>query len=194
MNNVSENPVGSLLSGDPDDGDWLEHRLPDWPRIWGACRRRTRSWPIPPRWTASDWREELDAEGTAAACKALRKFDPARGTSIHSFVYHQVLTGALARYRQEWSYARRCSPSSFRQNSISQVDPTLALEEESEHLQLSLSRLVNADRRLLERLFWDGSTEAEVAGLLGISQQAVSKRKLKVLSELRRRYGSRADR
>jgi RNA polymerase sigma factor (sigma-70 family) len=195
MNTISENQVGNVPStGDPHDGDWLVRRLPDWPRIWGACRRRTRSWPIPPRWTASDWREELDAEGIAAACKALRKYDPDRGTSINTFVYHQILTGALARYRQEWSYARRCSRSSFSQDSIPQVDPTTALEEESEHLQLSLSRLVDADRRLLQRLFWDGSTEAEVAGLLGISQQAVSKRKLKILSELRRRYGSRADR
>jgi DNA-directed RNA polymerase specialized sigma subunit len=57
-----------------------------------------------------------------------------------------------------------------------------------------MSRLVDDDRRLLERLFWEGSTEAEVAGMMGISQQAVSKRKLKILSELRRRFGGRLDR
>ena len=55
-----------------------------------------------------------------------------------------------------------------------------------------MSRLVNDDRRLLERLFWEGSTEVEVAGSMGISQQAVSKRKLKILAELRRRFGGRA--
>jgi RNA polymerase sigma factor (sigma-70 family) len=195
MNEISESVGGATVSaGDPGAGAWLEHRLPDWPRIWGACRRRTRSWPIPPRWTASDWREEIDAEGIAAACKAIRKYDPARGTTISSFVYHQILTGALARYRQEWSYARRCSSSPFTQDAIPEVDEKATLAEESEHLKRSMSRLVDDDRRLLERLFWEGSTEAEVAGSMGISQQAVSKRKLKILSELRRRFGGRLDR
>ena len=57
-----------------------------------------------------------------------------------------------------------------------------------------MSRLVDDDRRLLERLYWEGSTEVEVAGSMGISQQAVSKRKLKILAELRRRFGGRAER
>jgi RNA polymerase sigma factor (sigma-70 family) len=194
MNDISESPGGAKISaGDHGAGRWLEHRLPDWPRIWGACRRRTRSWPIPPRWSASDWREEIDAEGIAAACKAIRKYDPSRGTPMSSFVYHQILTGALARYRQEWSYARRFSSWPFSQDAIPVADEKATLAEESEHLKRSMSRLVDDDRRLLERLFWEGWTEAEVAGSLGISQQAVSKRKLKIISELRRRFGRRAE-
>jgi RNA polymerase sigma factor (sigma-70 family) len=184
----------TISSGDPGAGAWLEHRLPDWPRIWGACRRRIRSWPSPPRWTASDWREEIDAEGIAAACKAIRQYDPGRGTSIGSFVYHRILTGALARYRQEWSYARRCSSSPLSRDAIPEADETATLAEDSEHLRRSMSLLVDDDRRLLERLFWEGSTEVEVAGSMGISQQAVSKRKLKILAELRRRFGGRAER
>jgi RNA polymerase sigma factor (sigma-70 family) len=194
MNDISESPVGAMTSaGDPWAAGWLVHRLPDWPRIWGACRRRTRSWPIPPRWTSRDWREEIDAEGIAAACRAIRRYDPDRGTSIGSFVYHQILTGALARYRKEWSYARRCSASPFSQDTIADADERTSLAEESEQLRRTMKRLVDDDRRLLERLYWEGSTEAEIAGLLGISQQAVSKRKLRILSELRRRLGIRAD-
>jgi RNA polymerase sigma factor (sigma-70 family) len=171
----------------------LNHRLPDWPRIWGACRRRTRSWPIPPRWTANDWREELDAEGIAAACKAIRKYDPARGTTISSFVYHQMLSGALSRYRQEWTYAMRCSTAILSQDSIPQANGAANLDDESEYLLHSIGRLVDDDRFLLERLYWDGCTEAEVAGLLGISQQAVSKRKRRILLELRRRFRIHGD-
>jgi RNA polymerase sigma factor (sigma-70 family) len=168
--------------------EWWNHWLPDWPRIWGACRRRTRSWPIPPRWRPSEWHEELDAEGIAAACKAIQKYDPSRGTSINSFVYHQMVSGALSRYRQEWSYATRCSNSPVSQDSIPQPDHVAGLDEEREDLLRSLSRLVDDDRQLLERIYWDGYTEAEIAGLLGISQQAVSKRKQRILLGLRRRF------
>jgi DNA-directed RNA polymerase specialized sigma subunit len=49
-----------------------------------------------------------------------------------------------------------------------------------------LTRLPAADRRLLERLFWEECTETEIASGLGITQQAVSKRKRKILTELRR--------
>jgi RNA polymerase sigma factor (sigma-70 family) len=171
-------------------GDWLLHRLPDWPRIWGACLRRTRSWPIPPRWTAWDWREEIDAEGIAAACNAIRNFDPSRGPTLGSYVYHQILSGALARYRQEWSYALRCSPAPFSQDRATEDPAPLPATEETERLKTTISSLVEQDRRLIERLFWDGWTEAQVAGSLGITQQAVSKRKRKILLELRRRFGS----
>ena len=176
------------------EGIWWDHRVADWPRLWEACRRRTRSWPIPPRWTASDWREELDAESLAAACRAFRSYDPSRGTAIGSFVYHQILAAALTRYRQEWNYALRCSSFPLSQDFILKADREAIIAEESEHLARSMSRLVDADRRLLERLYWDGCTEAEVAGTLGISQQAVSKRKRRILLELRRRFRIVGDR
>lgn len=192
MDDIRERQGEALISsGYPEAGGWMEHRLPDWPRLWGACRRRIGSWPIPPRWSAIDWHEEIAAEGIAAACKAIHKYDPGRGTALGTFVYIQVIAGALTRYRQEWSYARRCS--SVGQDSIPQVDDGTALDNGREELGSAMSRLDDDDRRLLERLYWDGSTEAAVAGMMGISQQAVSKKKLKVLSELRRGIGGGAD-
>jgi RNA polymerase sigma factor (sigma-70 family) len=173
----------------PEPGGWLSHRLPDWPRIWGACVRRTRSWPVPPRWTPRDWREELDAEGIAAACTAIRNFDPTRGPTLGSFVYHQILSSALARYRQEWSYALRCRPGLDGQEGLClSGEEQLAADDDSERLRNTMGRLVEDDRRLIQRLFWDGWTESQVAGSMGISQQAVSKRKQKILHELRRRF------
>ena len=194
MSHTIRSEVAARTSPVIDEGSLWDHRLADWPRLWEACRRRTRSWPIPPRWTASDWREELDAESLAAACRAFCSYDPSRGTAIGSFVYHQILGAALTRYRQEWNYALRCSPSPLSQDIILQVDQQVIIAEESEHLARSMSRLVDADRRLLERLYWDGCSEAEVAGTLGISQQAVSKRKRRILLELRRRFRIVGDR
>ncbi len=62
------------------------------------------------------------------------------------------------------------------------------VEQEEEQLKQSLTSLPEADRHLLEHLFWEGRTETEIADGLGISQQAVSKRKRKILTALRRSF------
>jgi RNA polymerase sigma factor (sigma-70 family) len=164
----------------------LQESLPDWPGIWGACVRRTRAWRVPPRWSPRDWWEEIDAEGIAAACDAVRLFDPSRGPSLGCFVYHQILAAALARYRQEWSYALHYPLSSTDPALESRSDEDVAIDPEEGRLRRLMTGLSEADRRLIEHLFWEGWTEAKVAGRLGISQQAVSKRKRKILLTLRR--------
>ena len=45
------------------------------------------------------------------------------------------------------------------------------------------------DRRLIEQLYWERCTECEVAERLGISHQAVSRRKRTILDWLRDRIG-----
>jgi RNA polymerase sigma factor (sigma-70 family) len=167
---------------------WLEHYIKDWPRIWSICTGRTHSWRVPPRWSVSDWWEEIDAESIAAACHAIRIFDPNRGPTLNSFVYHQILASALTRYRQEWTYALRYGLSSSEDPSHPGTDDQLAIEQDEDQLKRLMTRLPEADRRLLERLFWEGRTETEIASGLGITQQAVSKRKRKILTELRRSF------
>ncbi len=100
----SPSPPMHLGSALPERGDAdfttstdrpLERYLPDWPRVWAACVKRT----APPGGYRPDglrgtgW-EEIDAEGIAAACQAVRPFDPSRGPSLSYFVYHRVLSGA----------------------------------------------------------------------------------------------------
>ena len=163
--------------------------LADWPRVWAGCARRIRSWRVPPRWSTGDWHDELRAQAAAAAWQAAREFEPARGVPFLAFVHRRALSGALTRSRQEWSYARHLglgvSPGEIgdREGSSSAVD--LAWQA----LQGPLGRLAEADRWLIECLFWEGWTEARVAGALGISQPAVSKRKRLILGALRRDLG-----
>jgi hypothetical protein len=45
-----------------------------------------------------------------------------------------------------------------------------------------LDRRAEGDRLLIEHLFWNEGTEGEVAGQLGISQPAISKRKRVILN------------
>ncbi len=167
---------------------WLQHRMKDWPRVWSACTSRTHAWRVPPRWSVSDWFEEIDAESIAAACHAIRIFDPHRGPTLSTFVYHQILASALARYRQEWTYALRYGLSSTEEPGVAGGEDRFTIEQEEEQLKRSLTSLPEADRHLLEHLFWEGRTETEIADGLGISQQAVSKRKRKILTALRRSF------
>lgn len=171
-----------------EGGDRLEQRLPDWPRIWAACRRRIFSWPVPPRWDTRDWREELEAEGSVAACHAFHKFDPARGTRLGSFVFYQVLAAALARYRREWRYGLRFHSSLEVEEAFSLSGEEVADDDDRDRLRATMGRMVDDDRRIIHHLFWDGWSESRVALSLGISQQAVNKKKRRILHQLRRQF------
>jgi RNA polymerase sigma factor (sigma-70 family) len=177
---------GAKMRDVTEIGGWLEHQLPDWPRIWRACQRRTRSWPVPPRWTPQDWREELDSEGYVAACTAIQKFDPTRGPTLGSYVYHHILTGALGRYRQEWRYALHYrSGLDIEAGHSPSGQESVEADDDHVWLRTRMGRLMEDDRRLIQHLYWDNWTESRVAGSMGISQQAVNKRKQKILHELR---------
>ncbi len=173
----------------PRSGDWFTLRLPAWPRIWRASRRRILAWPVPPRWIPHDRREELAADGFVAACNAFHKFDPSLSPNLSSFVYHQILIGALARYRQEWRYALRCRTGLDGEEGLSPSgEESLWADDDRDWLRNSIVRLVADDRELIHHLFWDGWTENRVAGSMGISQQAVNQKKQKILLEWRRQF------
>ena len=167
----------------------LEHILPDWSRVWAACIGRVHFWRVPPHWTLDDWLEEIDAECMVAACQAIRIFDFTRGPSLNSFVYHRMLASALARYRREWRFAAlREKLSACGTTTVVPIEDQFAAQDEEDRLKCSLSILGDGDRTLLEHVYWDGQTEREIANGLGISQQAVSKRKHKILRELRQTF------
>ena len=137
-------PISPAMNG------WLQHRVADWPKIWAACVRRTHAWRIPPRWSARDWWEEIDAESVASACHAIRIFDPTRGPSLSSFVYHQILAGALSRYRQEWIYALRygLSPSAHdHPGGTDDVEDRFAADQEEKNVLRLMTDLPERDRR-----------------------------------------------
>jgi RNA polymerase sigma factor (sigma-70 family) len=156
--------------------------------------RQARAWRVPPRWSACDWFDELQAEGAAAAIQAEGVYDSGRGVPLGAYIRLCVRHRLLERYHKEWSHALRwvyvpelpeysiedvpCSPS--------ESDDLQVLARLSDDLQVALARLIESDRRLIDRLYWRGETESEVGSSLGISQQAVSKRKRSVLRKLRR--------
>jgi RNA polymerase sigma factor (sigma-70 family) len=150
-------------------------------------QRSILKWRAPPNWSPKDWSEELGAEVIAATWEAQRDFDAARGVPLEAFVQQRVLARSLSRYRREWTYARHCG---------SQLENSEACEvaigdgfnsvEIRESLWTWLRRLPDPQRRLIECLFWDEQTEVEIARTLSLSQPAISKRKRRILAQLRR--------
>jgi RNA polymerase sigma factor (sigma-70 family) len=164
----------------------LFSKIPEWPCVWAATTSRIYGWRIPPRWSLQDWREEVDAEALAAAYQAVSIFDPSRGSCLSKFIYHRILSQSLARYRREWTFALRVRLAADWDDPPEKVRSAPTDLETTERLLARVSGLATADRRLLEWLYWDGKSEESIASGLGITKQAINKRKWKILLKLRR--------
>jgi DNA-directed RNA polymerase specialized sigma24 family protein len=151
--------------------------------------RQISTWCVPPNWSPRDWREEMEAEAIAAAWEAERDFDPTRGVRLEAFVHHRVWARAWTRYRQEWTYALRCGRHLEGNHGNGATTDGFSIVEVFEFVRSFLRRLPEVDRILIESLFWDGKTEVEVARILSLSQQAISKRKRRILEQLLRGMG-----
>jgi len=154
-----------------------------WSVLWARCWVRVRSWRVPPRWSAGDWCDEARALGHAAACSAWREFDPRRLVPLDAFLYRRVVDAVWTRYRQEWAYGRRAVPQEVvEDDALARSLPDPDLLEQMTH---ALDHLSEPERRLIRQLFWDGSSPLELAGIMGVSLQALMKRKVRVLRKLR---------
>jgi hypothetical protein len=152
-----------------------------------VCLRRIRRWRVPPRWSGRDWLEEIGAEATAAALQAWKDFDPDRGVPRAAFLRQRVLGAALARYRREWSLAiRQVSLEVVGEYGSPGADGLPSREEVARLVLEALGRLPRTEAWIIEGLFWGGKTEAGLAATLGVTQQAVSKRKRAIFRTLHR--------
>ena len=176
-----------------------------------ACRRRIRSWRVPPNWSSMDWLKEIEAIQAVAAWQADYAYDPSSRIKREAFIYQQVMARALTRYRQEWRYALRFISSvecgSYLFSSKTASDPASSDGDDDplgntcsnaciifDDLNDALTALPEAQQQLIKNLFWHGHTESEVGAALGISQRAVSKRKHLILKVLRERLSSKSHR
>jgi len=70
-------------------------------------------------------------------------------------------------------------------NSSPSVEDAAIASVMAEKLHRCLALLPEGERRLLEKIYFSGMTERQVAQTLGISQNAVNKRRHKILAKLR---------
>jgi hypothetical protein len=163
-----------------------------------AIRRafgRARCWRIPPNWSRRDWLDEVKAIIDAAASCAGVNYDSGRGVPRIAFIYVRAVAAAWTRYRQEWAYFRRCdlSHATLYELTVGPLDGSVADRSMDDFLGQMLDQLPVGDQWLIRQLFWNGASQARVAATLHISQQCVSRRKLRVLRQLRRLLNGRSE-
>jgi DNA-directed RNA polymerase specialized sigma subunit len=151
-----------------------------------SCLRRIFRWRVPPNWSISDWRNEMRAEAACAACQAVCDYDPSLGVPFSAFAHQRVLTGTLTRCRQEWAYALRLAREHDPESSDRKLLDSTAAEVFNDWPASALARLSKSDRWLVGQLFLRDRTEADIATQIGITQQAISKRKRAIVMQLRR--------
>ena len=144
-----------------------------------------QSTPVPPPgWSWPDWLEEIEAVCLARAFEASRQFDPSRGVPVAAFVHTQVHFALSERYRQESRFGAHCHAASLaiRDPANPEVDID---RREGTAVLLALQALPVIDRELLERLVLKGDSKTDVARNLGVSRRTISRRKDKLLDQIR---------
>lgn len=162
-----------------------------------AVRRafaRVRCWRIPPHWSIQDWLEEVRAILQSAATSAAFDYDKERAVPLRAHIYVRAVAAARTRYRQEWSYyLHSATESGVGVEPIAMpCDRSQADETTRYFLGQALSHLPVEDQLLIEQLFWNGTRQDRLAMMLGVSQQAVSRRKVRALQLLRQTLHSSA--
>lgn len=159
---------------------------------------QARRWRCPPHWQPDDWREELLAVAWAALWEGLNN-----GIRSEKRLQRFVMAALMKRYRDEWNYGVRWVQPPSQQNSDDSENENGwdlwdwlgaemdECEDEQEVnwlamvIRQALANLSEEERYLIQRKFWDGATEREIAKELGISQPAVNKRIRQTLERLR---------
>ena len=162
-----------------------------------AVRRafaRVRNWRIPPHWSTDDWLDEVRAILQSAATSARFDYDKERAVPLRAHIYIRAVAAAWSRYRQEWSYYLHSATGSGAgvEPIAMPFDRSQADETIRYFLGQALSHLPVEDQLLIEQLFWNGTRQDRLAVMLGVSQQEVSRRKVRVLQLLRQTLHSYA--
>ena len=160
-----------------------------WPVLWARCWVQVRSWRVPPRWSADDWCDEACAEVQWPMPRPATTSTPVAACPWTPSATVAWLTPS------EPATARSGPDGLLAGSGVAIPDlpaPTLpGLDPDTlESLVSALDNLAALDRSLIRQLFWDGRREHDLAREWGVSQQAVSKRKQKILQELRRQVGT----
>ncbi|MCX7642301.1 MAG: sigma-70 family RNA polymerase sigma factor [Armatimonadetes bacterium] len=158
------------------------------------CLNRAKMWRCPVHWHPRDWQEELLAVARAALWEGISK-----GIRSEHELRRFIMASLMRRYRDEWNYGIRWAIPLLTEDWDDEERETIDgesvtanqhnCEKESIWLKMlireALTHLNEDERYLIERQFWDGATETELAKELGISQPAVHKKLKRTLKRLR---------
>jgi hypothetical protein len=168
-------------------GNDLSHaeRDADMSAVLSQARRKILSWPKPANWSNHDWSDEVKGITAAVRCRVEIDFDRDRGVPMEAFLYLRALSCAWTRYRQECAYARRFIHANGC-DTAAEVDVSFVEDcHPTDSLRCAVRKLPFVDQWLIRQLFWAKTPQGEIARVLRMSQQAISKRKRKIIGKLR---------
>jgi DNA-directed RNA polymerase specialized sigma subunit len=142
-------------------------------------------WRVPPNWSVSDWREEIRAEAACAACHAAQDYNASLGVPFGAYARQRVLARTLTRYRQEWAYALRMAQELKPEVSDEKMSASIAPALLDQWPRCTLDRLSKSDLWLVGQLFLRERSESDIAKEMGVSQQAISKRKRTIIRRIK---------
>ena len=121
-------------------------------------------------------------------------YDADKGVPRRAHIYTRAISAAWTRYRQEWSYYRHCAVESGNEKEPIALPFDRAQSNESiQHfLGQALLHLSVEDQLLIQQLFWHRTRQNRLAVMLEVSQQEVSRRKVRILQLLRQSLSSYA--
>ena len=142
---------------------------------------RTYHWRVPFNWSRSQWRKEISSEVALAVIELTRGtiLELQTGSArLQSIIQNRL----LKRYRQEWAFGKHLGGQ-----MVTEPTDSDRLEREDLHLrlQVSMDALSERDRVLLHQLYWEKRTATQIAAEAGVSVQAISKRRIRILRNLR---------
>jgi DNA-directed RNA polymerase specialized sigma24 family protein len=183
--------MSSRFLADPDQARVANGSCSEEGEMGEAVRRafgRASSWRTPPHWSRRDWLDEVRAILHSGAVRADLHYDEERGVPLRAHIYMRSIAAVWNRYRQEWSYYLHTVPESGTGAEPIATPFVKAYGDEAlDHLLgQALNQLSVEDQLLIHRLFWDNADQRRVAAKLQISQPCVSRRKTRVLRQLRR--------
>ena len=186
INSASPAPISGLLP--------LLHVLAQ------AADRRLRTWKAPPNMSRADWFEEMRELEIIAVWEIMSNPRHLEVVLAPRDICNRIIAKVRVTYRREWAYGLHItaapqtpSPSGDEDENAETAGPFPRLTanglpdiEAHARVRDALDMLSPNERCFIERLYYEGSNEAEVAAMLGITQPAVCKRKQKLLSNLRK--------
>ena len=117
-------------------------------------------------------------------------YDDQRG-SVKSWLMGMVHHRAVDLVRREESYRRRAESDPRTKRSIGQSDPAdevveqIGLPEERRRVRAALDELPEAQRDVLERMYFDGMSQTQIAEATGLPLGTVKSRTLLGMRRLR---------
>lgn len=144
-----------------------------------ACLKRMLTWRVPRNWSRVDWGPEITETAWAAALQAVHTLDAAPGIHSEIFIHNKIMADGLKRFRQEWAFSRQFlshhdqsrlgeddRPATGHVAAVASASPAEAIPAVGAMLDV-VDTLPNERKWLLDQLYWQGSTEAEIAAILG---------------------------